>query len=400
LFPRLALDIGWRDLASLARRPPQGLDATLTRFAPDGAHLATGLSARSLFDALLAELALPPGAEVAMSAVNIEGMAQIVRAHGLTVRPIDLEPGALAPTPAAVSAALGPRSGLVLLAHLYGARTETREIAAVCRARGVPLVEDCAQAFDGALTLGVGADVALYSFGPIKTATALGGGLALIRDNHLAERVRARLAAYRPLSDGWFLRRTAKYALLKTLNRPRAYGLVLGAIRAAGHDPESVIGGLARGFAGGDLLARIRRAPPPRLLALLARRLRDAAPPHGRQARAEAVLGALRQPLAAAVPRAPGATWWLCPVLSHDPDRLVAELRRLGFDATRGATSLRALEAPAASAPQARRLMREVVYLPVTPYLTGEASRRLAAAVRRIEGVRPEDALHSEAVTA
>mgnify|MGYP000166768879 CR=1 FL=1 len=49
------------------------------------------------------------------------------------------------------------------------------ELARAVRERGGLIVEDCAQAFDGTLRLPEGIDIALYSFGPIKVATALGG---------------------------------------------------------------------------------------------------------------------------------------------------------------------------------------------------------------------------------
>jgi dTDP-4-amino-4,6-dideoxygalactose transaminase len=48
------------------------------------------------------------------------------------------------------------------------------------------VVEDCAQAYCGTEFDGhPDADVAIFSFGPIKTATASGGGLLRVRDGEL-----------------------------------------------------------------------------------------------------------------------------------------------------------------------------------------------------------------------
>jgi dTDP-4-amino-4,6-dideoxygalactose transaminase len=320
-----------------------------------------------------------------MSAINIEGMAQIVRAHGLEPVAIDIDSDALAPTPEAIDRAGGSNARLFLVAHLFGAVLPLEPYAEVCRRRGLLLVEDRAQAFAAALEGDPAAHVSLYSFGPIKTATALGGGIALFRDPGLAQRVRAVLAGHAPLSDGWFLRRAAKYATLKAASAPLPYGLLLGALRLLGRDPESAVAGSVRGFGSGELLGRIRRRPPPRLLALLARRLASASDQQSRRERALFLLARLRgraRP-GAAVAR---HTHWVVPVLSSDPDGLVARLRARGFDATRGATSLRA----PGEAPNARRLLAEAVYLPVSPFTSRRTLDRLAAVLNEDapQGVR------------
>jgi dTDP-4-amino-4,6-dideoxygalactose transaminase len=383
-YPRLALDIGWGDLAAALAPPRPDAEDRIALHVRRPAHAVTALSVRSAFDALLAELDLPDGCEIVMSAVNIDGMFEIARAHGLTIRPVDVELSTLAPAASAVKRAIGPKTRLVLVAHLFGARADLAGVAAVCRRAGVLLVEDCAQAFTGALTLA--GDVALYSFGPIKSATALGGAVALVRDPKLVHRMRGRLDAYAPLPHGWFVRRLLKYAALKALNGPAPYGLLLKAIAASGRDPEATVGALARGFSGADLLEAIRRRPPAGLLSLLNRRLDRSEWPEARHARAEAVL----QALDVDVPGVASAdrSWWLAPVLSRDPERLVAGLRRAGFDATRGSTSLRALDMP-----NARRLIDQVVYLPVTRYLSARAGRRLVQAIRRIEPALAPEAL-------
>jgi dTDP-4-amino-4,6-dideoxygalactose transaminase len=82
----------------------------------------------------------------------------------------------------------------VILTHLYGQMADVPRIAAACRAAGVPLVEDCAQAHGaarGGRKAGAWGTLACFSFYPTKNLGALGdGGLVATSDAALAERVR------------------------------------------------------------------------------------------------------------------------------------------------------------------------------------------------------------------
>ena len=80
----------------------------------------------------------------------------------------------------------------MLVAHLFGGRADVTEIVAWAREHALLVVEDAAQAFTGpADLLDPRVDVALYSFGLIKTATAAGGALVGVRDPALLQRLRA-----------------------------------------------------------------------------------------------------------------------------------------------------------------------------------------------------------------
>ena len=84
----------------------------------------------------------------------------------------------------------------VVLTHLYGDASRGPQVAALCRAAGVPLIEDCAQSV-GAEVNGVRAgalgDIAAMSFYPTKNLAALGdGGAVVTNDAGLAATVRQR----------------------------------------------------------------------------------------------------------------------------------------------------------------------------------------------------------------
>ncbi|MBL8950431.1 MAG: aminotransferase class I/II-fold pyridoxal phosphate-dependent enzyme, partial [Myxococcaceae bacterium] len=144
LWPRHHIDLRASDL--LVAATSRGRAEPEQRFSPDS--IAT-LSVRSAFDLLLGALALAPGSELVVSDVTIPHMAAIARAHGLSVVPVPLDFATAAPTADALERALSPRTGAVLVAHLFGGRMNVLPLLEVCRRRGVPLIEDCAQAWVG-----------------------------------------------------------------------------------------------------------------------------------------------------------------------------------------------------------------------------------------------------------
>jgi perosamine synthetase len=399
MHSRLKLDIGWAALLWAATGAPvstRGLNAARARLteAFGGEAIVVGLSVRTIFDAILADLALPAGSPVVMSGVNIQNMADIVRGHGLSIRAVDIGADTLSPPPGALLRAQeGSGARLCVVAQLFGAVVEIEDGAAL-RARGVLVLEDAAQAFSGAFHRGVdNVDVSLFSFGPIKRHTALGGAVAIFRNPALAARIQARLDSYLPRSEMWFRRRAFKYLILRALSTPLAYAALVRLIATLGKDPDTLIGGVARGFTGPSLVASIRAKPPRRLMALLARQVERLDDLRVRQTVCREVLDAL--PSAAAV----GAhvernAYWLMPVLAKNPGALIACLRLQGFDATRGKTSLCALDPN--HTPVARDLMASVVYLPHPVGLNAGARKRLrdvTAAALTGDAAAPADGL-------
>ena len=372
MHPRLTFDISWRRLLWAGFG---GEDPTV----PTDAVAA--LSVRTLFDAVLGEAGLAAGAPVLMSGVNIRNMADLVRLHGLEPYFVDMAPGTLLPTAESLldaEARTGAR--LCLVAHLFGGYGPIEALEAL-RARGVMVVEDLAQGFSPeALAVTSQADVTLFSFGPIKRRTALGGALGRFRDPELEARVQARLAAYPALGDAWFRGRARKYLLLKVLSHPALYGLVFGGLAAwAGRDPDAALGKLARGFSGEDLLGNIRRRPPPRLLALLARQVADDDALGERRHICEAFLATLPGGFRiGAVSH--GHVHWLVPLAVPDPETFIRSLRHRGFDATRGATSLRAFTGPDS---YGGALMDHIVYLPHPADMGVRARTKMRDAVRK-----------------
>lgn len=390
---RRRLDIGWLDLAYAIARCFRAGDSGAARRAIEaraspGSKAIACLSVRTALDLFLAARALPRGSEVLCTAYNIPDMTAILDYHGLVPVPIDfaLEDGY--PAPEDFERACTPRTRALLVAHLFGARVPMDAIHRWARPRGLEVWEDCAQAFEGRSAWGhPDSDLALFSFGPIKTATALGGAVAIVRSADALAAMRAAEERYPVQLRGAYLGRCLKYALLKGLSHPLPYTLFVGGARLFGVDYDRALQSTLRSFAGEDLFTALRRRPSGPLLALLRRRLDQecGAAVRGRTALGREVTACLPAAMAVAGAHQRRHSFWVYPLLVDEPATVVAALRAAGFDATTRAT-LRAIPPPLGSShPPATRLARDaerVVYLPWDNALPSRVRARLVQALR------------------
>ena len=411
MIARGRIDIGWSDLlagAAACLSPGQRRAAQArveASWSPGGDALAC-LSIRSGLDLLLTALAYPRGSEVLVSAITIRDMVRVVEEHGLVPVPVDLDMATLTVKAESLARALSPRTRAVLVAHLFGSRMPMGEVAAFARAHGLLLIEDCAQSFTGLDYTGDPAsDVAMFSFGPIKTCTALGGALFRVRDGALRELMHEVQAAQPVQGRGRFLRRVARFFVLRLLMQRLPYSLLCRGCRLLGRSHDDVVSHAVRGFSGPDFFANIRHQPSYPLLSLLSRRLTrfDGARVARRKKAAEGVL-ALAPDLPRPGSRAAFHSYWTFPTWSSAPDDLVRALWRRGFDATRGEWSLFCLPAPAAAShlepTAAREAMRRVVYLPVYPEVPARARERLARSLLELQQVTGDAAARAFGATA
>lgn len=397
LHARLALDFSWRDLAyaltACARRPDAARAAASleSSWAPQGDGLAC-LSVRSAFDLYLTALALPDGSEVLLSGVTIPDMVRIVREHGLVPVPVDVDVATLFPTPRDCERAWSPRARVLVVAHLFGGRSDLAPLAAWARGRGVRIIEDCAQGFITPDERGSPlADAAFYSFGTIKTATALGGALVRVAEPSV-------LASMRALQDEWpeqsasrYAQKVARTALLLLVQRPSVYAMLAMLCDLRGRDFDHVIQHSVRGFPvppGGTLLPLLRFRPCGALLDLLHHRLRtfDGSRLQRRTEQGERVMNALRQVTRVLGDAQPMRTHWLLAIESTDRRGTVARGRALGLDVAAGASSIAAVPRPAERpdlAPtEAERFMSRIIFVPAQPEIPARALDRIADLAR------------------
>src|SRR5437763_14545238 len=132
-----------------------------------------------------------------VSHTAVATVAAIERA-GATPVLVDIEPDGFVMDPTALDAALrNPppgRSAAVLPVHLYGEPADLAVIGELARARGLRIIEDCAQSHGAHYrqrAVGSFGDIACFSFYPTKNLGALGdAGIIATADPSLAEAAR------------------------------------------------------------------------------------------------------------------------------------------------------------------------------------------------------------------
>ena len=134
-----------------------------------------------------------PGDEVIVPSFTFAATGNSVALTGATPVFADIEPETFTLDPAAVAAAITPRTRGILPVHLYGHPARMRELSAIAEKHGVALYEDAAQAHGASLdgapvgTFGV---FAMFSLYPTKNMTSGEGGMVSTATEEVARGVR------------------------------------------------------------------------------------------------------------------------------------------------------------------------------------------------------------------
>lgn len=164
-------------------------------------HAKHGIACASGTDALLLPLRaldLRAGDEVVTTAFTFFATAGTI--HNAGAKPVfaDIDPVTMNISPAAVEAAITPRTRAIVVVHLFGQMAAIEEIGAIAGRRQLPVIEDGAQSIgakrkiDGIWRMsGELGTVGTLSFFPTKNLGAWGdGGMIVTQDDALAERLR------------------------------------------------------------------------------------------------------------------------------------------------------------------------------------------------------------------
>ena len=399
MWVRTQLKIGWLDLLAGAISTVYGADRDkLTReveaYWDTSGDTIAAYSVRSGFDLLLQAMDLNPGDEVIFSALNVKGMVKIVRRQGLVPVPVDLDIGHMAPSLERLKAAITPCSRVLVVAHLFGTRLDLDPVIDLAREHGILIAEDCAQAFNGRSYPGhPKADVSMFSFGPIKTATALGGALIRVRDagscGALRERMRAIQADYPIQANRKQRKRVMQFAGLKIVTSRLALQAIHRIFAARGRDYEDAIANKVRDVAPLKSLKNMRYRPSRAMLAMMARRLRrfreetlDQRTTKGRRLR-ESLGDAVVMPALDNTHH----DYWVFPILVDDPPAFIRAMRAEGFD-TSNAPRSQAVPAPP-DRPQleasiAVRVLADMIIVPCYPGMPDTEIEREARVIKAI----------------
>ena len=143
------------------------------------AALALNSCTAGLHLALLAH-GIGPGDRVATTPMTFAASVNVIEHVGATPLLVDVDPGTLNLSPAALEASLTPDVKAIIAVHYAGHPVDLDAIQAIARERGIPLIEDAAHAlparYKGA-TIGSHGNLAAYSFYATKNMTTGEGGM-------------------------------------------------------------------------------------------------------------------------------------------------------------------------------------------------------------------------------
>ncbi len=144
--------------------------------------------------AVLMALGIGPGDEVITSTYSFFATAGCIVRVGATPVLVDINPRTFNVEPAAIDAALTPRTRAIMPVHLFGLCADMDPILETARRSGIPVIEDACQAIgarDKGRQAGSMGMAGCFSFFPSKNLGAFGeGGLITTNDPNLAHELR------------------------------------------------------------------------------------------------------------------------------------------------------------------------------------------------------------------
>lgn len=148
-------------------------------------------------DALLLSLlaaGIKAGDEVITTPFTFIATAEAIRYIGAKPVFVDIDPRTFNIDPALIEAAITDKTTAVMPVHLFGQPVDIQAIQKICEARGLKLIEDCAQSFGARIqgqqtgSFGISAG---FSFFPSKNLGGFGdGGLVTTQSAEIASQVK------------------------------------------------------------------------------------------------------------------------------------------------------------------------------------------------------------------
>ena len=187
-----ALRSGWVTTGPRAKR----FEADFSAFLGDseGLHAIAVNSATAGLHLALEALGIGPGDEVITTTHTFTATAEVVRYLGADVKLVDIDPATMNIDPAAVEAAITPRTKAIMPVHYAGLAADMPRLLAIAQAHGLKVVEDAAHALpttsQGALIGTLKSDATVFSFYANKTITTGEGGMLVTRSEALAQRAK------------------------------------------------------------------------------------------------------------------------------------------------------------------------------------------------------------------
>ena len=281
-----------------------------------------------------------------------------------------------------------------MVAHLFGGQVDIEPIAKLTRARDLLLIEDCAQAYIGNGYVGDDrAEVSMFSFGPIKTCSALGGGIFTVRDAKLKKQMERVQCSFTQQCATAYASRMMKYSLLKLVSQPAIAKAIGWGFRVSQKDRDRFISQAARGFRRSNFFGQIRQQPSAALIKMLARKLSEfrSQTIEQRIRLAEIFRNEVKQnansPIEVVGSQTLNPTYWVLPILVNNPDQVIAALWKQGFDATRLSSMVAGnnwnIQCDCETV-NSQRILDQIVYLPFSESMPESAIKKMGQIVRKV----------------
>lgn len=154
-------------------------------------HAQVVSSGTAALTCALSALGVGAGDEVVMPTFTFVASFEAVLSVGAVPVLVDVD-DTMTLSPAAVRAALTPRTRVVMPVHMCGATADLGALQAICAERGLHLMEDACQAIGATWrgrALGTVGTAGCFSFDYVKTVTCGEGGAVVTADDAVARRL-------------------------------------------------------------------------------------------------------------------------------------------------------------------------------------------------------------------
>lgn len=141
-----------------------------------------------------------PGEEIVTTSITDMGAITPILYQGAIPVFADVDPATGNVTAATIEAVLSDRTRAIIVTHLFGNPADMGDIMALADRRGIPVIEDCAQAFLATVAgrqVGTFGAISCFSLQQGKHITTGEGGLVATDDQGLARRL------YLLINKGW-----------------------------------------------------------------------------------------------------------------------------------------------------------------------------------------------------
>ena len=392
------------DLLSTALKEPSehralvsAFEDAFTRHAGDGLAVPVGagrLGLRLIFESLN----IGAGDSVVVPAFTDQSVPNAVRRVGAEPVFVDVERETYNIDPKALEAILDLDRDrpirAVIATHIFGAPCDLNTISALCAARNITVLEDCAHAIDArsqGRRCGLVGEAAIFSFVVTKAVNTFGGGMVLTRKKHIADYVREatrqlpqpkKSALGRRIIVGWLLHQFTRPAVFGNVGLP-----IMNGLKSAGGDAISSYNKFVR---PGTQNAHVDTAFSPIQAAAGLTQLRMLGSTQSRRTRAATQIIASLPPHVRAQGTLTGDqhAWYFLVATTENPDAVVSALSEQRVDVGRyPMRNVAALEDPTNGPldfPNAQWVYEHSIQIPIHPTLSEDHIGRVCRAFSRI----------------